>query len=116
MPEDERIAAILNPRTGSGRVAEIVELLYANATYSLDERLDVVRSRGNNPYRVEWARINGVRWTGEMICGHNPYLEAYLVDELRVEVNGEGQERLRWKKRARPSNPLLERRIAKGSM
>jgi hypothetical protein len=80
-----RIAAILNPSLSGRRVAEIVELLYANASYTLSERLDCAKDRKNNPYRVQLGTLNGVPWEGQMICGHNPFLEARLVDNLRTE-------------------------------
>ena len=46
VPKDERIVAFFASRTAPRRVAEmeIEELLYANATYPLGERLDTVRA------------------------------------------------------------------------
>jgi hypothetical protein len=109
----QRIAAILNPRWSDRRVEELVELLYANATYSLDERIALVRGTWKNPYPVRYGTLNGVPWTGRMVCGHNPFLEARLVDDLRVVVNDDGTERPVWKERPKPHFPLSARNPSK---
>jgi hypothetical protein len=33
----------------------------------------------------------------EVYCGHNPYLYARLVDDLKVELDSNGKEMLIWK-------------------
>ena len=86
---EEQVAAILNPRRSVDRVKDIVELLYVNASHSYVERINYAKSRKNNPYPAEFGvSHNGVPWTGEVTCGHNPFLEARLVDNLRVEGDG----------------------------
>jgi hypothetical protein len=41
-------------------------------------------------------------WGGEIICGHNPYLRARLVDDLTIERNDDGKEEVNWKERPKP--------------
>jgi hypothetical protein len=98
---EDTIAAVFNPRLGAERVRELVEFIYASE-YSIAERLALARG-GPNPYPAEFVSINGVRWQGEMLCGHNPYLRARLVDDLAVERNVDGKEILSWKERPQPS-------------
>ena len=97
------VAAVLDPRLPGRRVAAVMELLYANAAYSLDERLDLVRYRRGNPYPARFDAIDGAPWEGHITCGHHPFLEARLVDALRVERDESGQERLLWNDRPRPA-------------
>jgi len=98
----EPIVAILNPRLRGARIAEIVEMLYANATYSMSERLDVVRSRRRNPYPAQFGQLHGLRWDGHIHCGHNPFLQARVVDGLRLARDPDGEERLIWEERPTP--------------
>jgi hypothetical protein len=91
--EPEKIAAILSPRFSVRRVEQVVELLYMNASYSLSERIAWTKSRKNNPYL---AQSHG----GHVVCGHNPFLDARLVDNLRTEGQ-EGDETPLWDERPR---------------
>jgi hypothetical protein len=88
------VAAVLDPRLPGRRVTEIMELLYANAFYDLDERLDLVRRKHGNPYPAQFDVIDGAMWEGHITCGAHPFLEARRVDGLRVERDGGGQQRL----------------------
>lgn len=94
-PKD-KVAAILNPRLTSSDIAKIAELLYANASYTYSERIDFA-TRKWNPYPTQY---NG--WKGEITCGHNPFLEAFLVDDLQVITDKNGKEKIIFKKRPRP--------------
>ena len=98
------VAAVLNPRLSGRRVLEIVELLYANASYDTSERIAFVKSPQRNPYRAQFGKLHdGVPWEGEIICGHNPWLEARLVSNLRAERDADGLEQFVWEERPRPA-------------
>ena len=91
------IVAILNYRLSGKRVREIIELIYVNECSSLGERLAYAKNKKDNPYP---AQFEG-NFEGRITCGHNPFLYARLVDDLRVEVDENGEEKLKWKERTR---------------
>lgn len=105
----DRVAAVLNPRVSAHRVLEIVELLYANASYDPSERIAMAKDRKNIPYPARFGVLHSVPWQGEILCGHNPWLEARLVKNLRAQSDGTGQDVFVWDERPKPSNPILER-------
>lgn len=98
---DEKVAAILDSRIGSERVRQTVELLYVNARYSLGERL-AYAAKKFNPYPAEYGTLGGAGWLGQITCGHNPWLKARLVDNLKVERGPDGKEQITWTERPRP--------------
>lgn len=106
----EPVAAVLSPRLSAHRVLEIVELLYANASYDPSKRIAIAKNRKENPHPARFGVLHGVPWEGEITCGHNPWLEARLVRNLRAEKNATGQERFVWDERPKPCNPLLATR------
>jgi hypothetical protein len=101
---ENKVAAVLRWRLHPKIVREIVEALYANR-YSLSERLAVAEHNGrNNPYPARYGDINGAPWEARIYCGHNPHLYARLVDNLRVEIDENGEEKLNWKERPIPEH------------
>ncbi len=103
----ETVAAVLSPRLSARRVLEIVELLYANASYDPSERIAFAKSRKGNPYRARFGVLHGVPWEGKIVCGYNPWLEARLVRNLRADRDATGEERFVWDERPIPCNRLL---------
>jgi hypothetical protein len=101
---EDKVAAIFNPRLSGDRVRELVEFIYLSAMYSLRERADYARDKKrHNLYPAEFGTTpEGVTWVGEIVCGHNPYLQARLVDDLKIESDPEGIERATWKELPRP--------------
>jgi hypothetical protein len=89
------IAAILNPRIGHQRVKELVELLYVNQVFTLSEKIGYSMNKRFNPYPAEYGSTKGIRWTGIITCGHNPFLEAKLVKNLIVSKKG-NREHISW--------------------
>jgi len=84
---EQPVAAVLSARIGHQRVAQIVEALYAARAYTPDEMLEAFRQGGHNPYPARYGTAeiddpsgNGRRlrakWTGQIYCGHNPWLHA----------------------------------------
>lgn len=94
--QKDKVAAILNPRLRREYIAKIMELLYANASYNYDERIGFA-TRKWNPYP---AQFNGRG--REITCGHNPYLEAFIVDDLKTITDENGKEKITFKKRSKP--------------
>jgi len=94
----EKVVEILGPRTSSERVRQIVELLYHREA-SLSEKVAWRLSRKNQPYPADFETIDGVRWEGQIICGHNPWLLARQVDNLTIETDAQGQESASWRDR-----------------
>lgn len=76
----ERVVCILPPQWSEERVSSAVELLYAVLNSTVSELASYAKRPSNNPYRTEISR-------GIIICGHNPYLEARHVSDLRVETD-----------------------------
>jgi hypothetical protein len=104
-----QIAAILNYRLPGKKVKEIIELIYVNTYYSFRERLAYAKNKKDNPYPATFDKINGISWTGSITCGHNPYIYARIVDDLKVTKDKNEQESLSWKERQRPKIPLIPR-------
>jgi hypothetical protein len=94
---ENRIAAILNPRMSAGNVRNLVEFLYANFTFSLDEKIKYANNRRFNPFPAQFGLLNGIPWEGYIHCGDNPWLFARKVSDIRLIDNGMVEEQLVWK-------------------
>ncbi len=98
----ERFVAVLGCRLGGERVREYVELLYASLLYKPSEMIAFAGNKKKNPYPATFGVNNGVPWAGQIICGHNPYLFARKVDNLRIETDDSGFEQPVWDERPIP--------------
>jgi hypothetical protein len=99
------VAAILSSRLGGVRVREFVELIYLTSGYfTLSEELAIAWPRhGRIPYAARFGQTeDGEPWSGEILCGDDPFLRARLVDDLTVERDAGGKETAVWKERKRP--------------
>ncbi len=96
--QDESVVAVLSARTGPEEVRRYVERRYIEKTASLPEKLSYARyNQPEKPlYPAEFERVGGVRFFGWITCGHNPWLHARLVDDLRTEVDANGNDVPRW--------------------
>ena len=99
--QQDKVVEILDPRISPERVREIVELIYHREA-SLNEKVSWRLRKREQVYPAEFTRIEGVKWTGEIICGHNPWLRARLVDNLVIETDTQGKEIASWKDRHTP--------------
>lgn len=79
----------------SERVRDIVELLY-HRDASLAEKVAWRLRKGNQPYPAEFPIIQGARWSGQVMCGANPWLLARRVDGLIIDVDTEGKQTAKW--------------------
>ena len=99
------VVAVLSARTGAEDVRRYVERRYVEKTASLPEKLSYARYNRPQapPYAAEFDRLEGVRFRGRIQCGHNPWLYARLVDNLRVETDATGNEVLSWDEQPLPA-------------
>lgn len=93
--------AVLSARTSAKKVREYVEVLYKTQKFQLHEQLDQARyiKPQRNPYPAEFSG----RWEDNIVCGHNPYLEAFLADGINVEIVASGHEVLLYRRIQRDS-------------
>ncbi len=77
----DRVAAITNCRKSAERVAEIMELLYAQQTATIGELAAYARNPKNRPSHAL------IDFNSRITCGHNPWLSAQVVSELIVETD-----------------------------
>jgi hypothetical protein len=112
VPENP-IAAILRPQLGGDKVKEYVELLYSTSRYVASEMLHYMGQPEDIPYKAYYGTLSRrddgsgqvhVPWEGQVMAGHNPYLFARLVDNLRVGKGTypDGSSKLEWDERPRP--------------
>jgi hypothetical protein len=79
------VVGVLNPRWGDIRVADMVEFLYSNTTANICELAHYAKRPSNNPCR---SKI----WNGRIHCGHNPFLCARIVSDLKIKISSDGKE------------------------
>jgi hypothetical protein len=89
---DQKVAAIFRPQLSSERIRELVEFLYLRSEYSVAEQIRYTVHPKQNPYRARFGTLDGIPWTGDIQCGHNPWLFARLVDELTVGQLPDGKD------------------------
>lgn len=105
-----RIAAVFNPRWSASRVQEHLELLYVRHAYTLSEQLRYANNRRFNPYPAQFANPHGIPFGDRLTCGHNPFLYARLVSNLRLVGKLEDEASLTWDERPLPKNMAAIRR------
>ena len=96
---DDSVVMVLNGRMGIERVRWYVELMYIEKTSSDAEKYDYARPKKSRRTAFPAEVTRTIKGEGHIHCGHNPWLFARLVDELRVETNDDGVEVLKWKER-----------------
>ncbi len=85
---------VLSARMSAERIREYVEVLYKFHKYSFHEQLG--QARYNNPQQNPYPAKFAGNWQGNIVCGHNPYLEAFLATDISVKSDGKGEEELRF--------------------
>lgn len=89
---DDPVVTVLSARTSAENVRRYVEQRYIEATASPEEKLSYARY--NKPRKPPYpARLERGR---RIHCGHNPWLHASVVDDLRVEMDADGNDVLKW--------------------
>ena len=89
------IVTVLSARTGAQEIRKYVERRYIEETASFQEMLSYAKYNKPHepPYPAQLTR-------GRIQCGHNPWLEANLVNDLRIEVAADGEDALKWEEPA----------------
>jgi len=90
----KRIVALLSPRWSQDRVRDHVHVLYSMNGYSPAEKLNLLKKHAHIPHPAQFQETQG-----RINCGHNPWLYARLVDDLRVSTDPAAVEGLTWKER-----------------
>ena len=85
-----RIAAVLDPRLTDGTIQRYVEVIFA-AGQRVEDQISFVRRR-TMPYGATQNR-------GVIQCGQNPFVCARLVDNLRMEMDDNGNFAPMWDER-----------------
>ena len=86
---DRSLVAVLSARTSPETVRKHVELLHA-AQQSLGDQIEMARYNKPrpNPYPAKFAG----NWNGAVTCGHNPFLEAFLAEDIEITQSADGTE------------------------
>ena len=93
---DQPILAILSARTSASKIREYVEILYKTKNYVLREQLK--QARYNNPQPNPYPAAFDGNWAGSITCGHNPYLEAFLAEDIVANSDDENKEELSYQR------------------
>jgi hypothetical protein len=93
-PVADKVVAVLPEDWPADRVADVVTLLYAQATSTVGERVAYAADLAENPYRAQVEEINGAPFVS---CGPNPFLTAERVVDLEVDEDStSGREVVTW--------------------
>ena len=103
--QKDKIVSILSGRLSAKTVLKYVERLYVDLEYSFSDKLAYAKKPKDNPYPAQFGSINNVPWQGEITCGHNPFLYARRVMNIRVELDSNGAEQLHWDDIPKPNLP-----------
>lgn len=96
------VVTILNYRVSDNTVKKILEQLYVDQTFFPSERIAYTKSKKSKSHLVQFDEINGISWWGRMTCGHNPYLYARQVCNIRVKEDENGKEFFEWEEIKKP--------------
>jgi hypothetical protein len=114
VPPDKVVAGVLAPQLGPQTVKRIVEVLYAAREYEAIDKLDTLTHNlypadyGTVRLEVSGVGFQNVTYQGEIFCGHNPFLHARLVDNLRPRDNANPELGLVWDERPKPTGRIGE--------
>ncbi len=103
------IATILNARLGAETVRLRVEQLHTDLTASVQEKLDYAHysKPATPPYRAKLeTQLDG---SSSIHCGHNPFLMACRVKDLRIETDEDGSDVLHWVDGPRQEKYVVDR-------
>ena len=80
---------------------DFVEQLYIALTCGAWDKSALAASKRNNPYPALFGTIDGIPWSSEVICGHNPWLHARRVKNLSITINDDNTQEASWEEVAR---------------
>ena len=97
--EHEPVVMVLNGMMGIKRVQWYVETMYIEKMSSDAEKYDSARPKRSRKIAFPAEVTKTVNGEAHIHCGHNPWLFARLVNDLRVETDIDDVETLKWKER-----------------
>jgi hypothetical protein len=78
----------------------------------LSEQLEYANNRRFNPYPAQLLPRQGINFGDRLHCGHNPFLFARLVNNLRQVGDSDDEESFVWDERPLPKNiAAIKRRL-----
>lgn len=99
---ERQLVAVLSGRVGHRRVRDFVRLFWAAHQLDADEL--IAQAKGvAMPYEPQFGRLANAVYTGEITCGHNPWIYARLVANLRTERVDDAR-RLMWERHVLPAD------------
>lgn len=103
----QRIVNIFDSRVSAEKIKQFTEDYYIATQFNSFEKATFASNRKYNPYKAEFARINGIEWLGQIRCGHNPFLFARIVANLIVVFDKSAQEIVHWQELPVPQIPPI---------
>lgn len=108
---------MFSSRKSPDTVKDYGEFLYLTTQFGGDEQLAFLGDPSSNPYPATYGTIcvnvsgtgeTNVPWQAQIMCGHNPYLYARRVENLRLGEGTypDGSQQLQWDEIPRPAEPL----------
>lgn len=83
--DENRIIGIIGSRRSKNFVADLVEFIYSRNTSSASDMAYIANRPKQKPFQAEKTQIiNGVPHGERIICGHNPWIYARKVRNLRI--------------------------------
>ena len=103
----DRLIAIRDGRTSPERVKEFVEQYYISTQYTPAEKMHYASHPKDNPYPANFGTHPlGGYWLSKVDCGHNPFIIALYVKNLRLYDDGMGDTALTWDELPPPKKRL----------
>ncbi len=104
---EKKIIDVVSKRRSPGFIKNYVDQLYrVLSAYTIEEKLIFARYNPirTNPYAADFGQCDGsnVRWEGEVIAGHNPWIRARVVSGLEIGCDSKGGVMVAWKEPIRP--------------
>lgn len=109
-----KIVSILNCKRSERSVMRFLEQVYADSQYTLRQRVLHARGESKNlAVPAEPERIHCVPMNDQITCGNKPALYARIVRNLRVTLDSNGAESLRWEEiKAEDKLPVGQKEIS----
>ncbi len=93
----ERIISIRDGRTSPEKIKDFVAQYYIAKHYSLDEKMHFSSHPKDNPYPAQFSTHPwGGLWTAKICCGHNPFIYARFIKNLKLYDDGDGDSAMTW--------------------
>lgn len=100
---EDTFVSILSSRYSGSRIKKLVEQVYADQTYTWEDRVRFAQGRRYESDRARFFSFRpppegpGSSYAGMIECGHNPFLYARLVTDVVVKSTPDGDEEITWK-------------------